>query len=339
MLDQMDKSDLRFNFPADADQTCDLSNGSIQNVVVAGLGGSGIVGEIVLDSFRDSLDIPLAVCRSTRTPKYVNSQTLFIAISYSGQTTETLELTHEASVKGARVVAISSGGALLAECMDQSIPYLKVPKGLAPRVALPELVSAAIYVLHRSSLLDGASDRITETSMVLKGLTQNLRPKSPLNVNKAKQIAVKLQDRLPILIGSEENVSAMRRFKNQLNENSKVPAFFYSLPEGYHDDVEGLRTLRGLVDVQPIVLEVDESSSSPQTRARGRLIALFDELGFQPSISVLGEGVGRLARLLSVITVGDYASVYLSILRGLDPTDLTVIPIFRTIMRPITNLG
>ena len=146
----------------------------------------------------------------------------------------------------------------------------------------------------------------------------------------AKQAAMALEDRLPLLLGSEENASVLRRFKNELNENGKVPAFYFVLPEAFHDDIEGLSTLNRLCKTQPLLLR-GQKESAAEKRTVDKLEELLVELGFPTPIRFQGKGEDRLGWLLSAIIFGDYASAYLAVLSDVDPSSLTLIPKFRAI--------
>jgi glucose/mannose-6-phosphate isomerase len=145
-------------------------------------------------------------------------------------------------------------------------------------------------------------------------------------------MAQALRDKLPVLIGHDEDTSVLRRFKNELNENSKMPAFFYTVPEAYHDDIEGLRTLRQLVNVKPIILR-NRAETPGQMKTREKLYSLLSEIGFPSIIEFEGIGSDRLSQLLTAIMFGDYVSVYLAALRAVDPSEVMLIPKFREAMR------
>ena len=146
--------------------------------------------------------------------------------------------------------------------------------------------------------------------------------------NQAKQMAVALKDHLPFLLGSENNSSVLRRFKNELNENSKVPAFYFTLPEAYHNDIEGLKTLTNLSRPQPILLR-SQNQTEGEEKTQKSLVELLSQLGFARTLSFEGAGEDRLGWLLSAITFGDYVSTYLSVLRNVDPEKLFLIPSFK----------
>jgi glucose/mannose-6-phosphate isomerase len=332
MLSIMERTPARLAAPVDALKTCRGKFGTFENVVLGGVGGSGIVGDVLSDYCRESADVPFVVCRTLRIPKFVGKRTLFLAISYSGETQETLSELEQAMRKGAKVVAITSGGKLLSQAKSRDLPHVRVPSGLLPRLALPELLAAAVFVAGSAELLRDASEHLSKTAKSLRDLIEKVKQTVPSQQNNAKRMAQSLVNRLPLLIGDEAHGSVLRRFKNELNENSKVPAVYYTLPEGYHDDVEGLDVLRQLANPQPILLRTHEEADG-QRRTRKQLVGLLSELGFPPVLEFEGRGEGILSQLLTAITFADYVSVYLAILRGVDPAELRLIPKFREAMR------
>jgi glucose/mannose-6-phosphate isomerase len=300
------------------------------NIVFGGVGGSGIVGDILTDYMRSEVDIPVAVCRSVKIPRYVGKHSLFVAISYSGETGETLGMLEQAKSNGADVVVICSGGKLLNIAQSQGIPHVKVDGGMPPRLALPELVAALTYVLGQVGVFKDSRKLLEMASRSVREMIGTVGVSIPLAKNQAKQMAAALKDHLPFLLGSENSSSVLRRFKNELNENSKVPAFYFTLPEAYHNDVEGLKTLTELSRPQPILLR-NKHQTEGEERTEKRLVELLKQLGFLRVVNFEGIGEDRLGWLLSAITFGDYVSTYLSALRGVDPTKLSLIPSFRAI--------
>jgi glucose/mannose-6-phosphate isomerase len=331
MLHLMDRTPERLTPPSDAETTCGRELERPENVVFMGVGGSAIVGDLVADYVRDIVDIPLTVLRSMRLPAHVDKRTLFVAVSYSGETPETLSVLDQAIDRAARVVTISSGGQLLSKSERHKLPFLRVPSGLLPRVALPELFAASIFVLGSAAILKDTPRLLSEARKSVAKQVDNVKPTVPRDKNGAKQMAETLVDKLPLIIGGEEDSSVLRRFKNELNENSKMPAFCYTLPEALHDDVEGLKALKTLANVQPIFL-LNESWLPGQKRTQERLNSLLAQLGFPRALDFVGLGHDRLSRLLTAVTFGDYVSVYLAALRDVDPSEMSLIREFRKVM-------
>lgn len=331
MLSLMAQTSDRLRPPPDAPETCPPLRRPA-NVVFGGVGGSGIAADIIADVSRDTVEVPVSVCRSLVIPKSVSQQTLFVAASYSGETEETLSMVSQAKERGAEIAVITSGGRLLREALRSKLAHLTLPTGMLPRVALPELVAAVVYVMGACGLWQDASRVLAEIAPDVRDEVSTVGPTVPSQVNPAKRMAMALSGRLPLLIGNEEDASVLRRFKNELNENSKMPAFCYALPESYHDDVEGLRTLRELANVQPIILRSPRDAES-QSRARQQLVALFKDLEFPSPLEFQGRGSGRLSQLMTAITFGDFVSIYLAVLRRVDPSEMKLIPKFRAAMR------
>lgn len=330
MLAQMARTRERLTPPSDANATL----GELQppqNIVFMGLGGSAIAGDILADYARDITQIPIAVSRSLTLPAYVNEDTLFVAISYSGETRETLSVLTQAMKQQAKVVAVTSGGQLLSEAQRSKLPYLKLPSGILPRVALPELLAASMHVLESASALKETSRRLSEAREAAAIQIERIKPQIPLERNKAKQISRLLVDKLPLIVGVEEDASVLRRFKNELNENSKMPAFYYTLTEALHDDVEGLKALTSLANTQPIFIR-NERWLVGHSRIQERLSDLLKTLGFPKSAEFGGVGSNRFAQLLTAVVFGDYVSVYLAALRGVDPSEMKLISELRKVM-------
>ena len=334
MLSVMERSSDRLGPPADAESTCRIGPESRKNIVFAGVGGSGIVGDILADYCRDTINVPTTVCRSLRIPRFVGKNTFFVAISYSGDTRETLGMFGQAKDAGAKLAIVSSGGKLLGAAQADGLPYVRVKPGMLPRVALPELVGAVAYVLGKAGIIGDSIRFLEPASMSMGAVIDSVKAAVPLGQNPAKQVASALVGRLPLLIGDEENVSVLRRFKNELNENSKIPAIYYTLPEAYHDDIEGLKALSGLSSPQPIILRSQAHGADGQTAAK-KLLETLSEFGFPPPLFFSGTGGGRFEWLISAITFGDFVSFYLSMLKGVDPSKLSLIPYFRALTSPV----
>lgn len=325
MLHEMENTPSRLKPPADATATFPNPFDEPRNIIIGGVGGSGIAGDIVTDYLKTRSTIPISVCRAYNLSNDVDTSTLFLAISYSGETRETLSLLDEANKRGAMVATISSGGTMLATSIAKKIPYLKVTSGLPPRVALPELLAAVLVVLGKGILLEQPSTILGHASNALTSEIRSVEFDMPTNVNQAKQMAERLHNRLPLLLGPEERVSVLRRFKNELNENSKVPAIYMTIPECYHNDIEGFESLHKLSSVQPVLLRTEREFKTIES-----LFSLLSDLGVPPVMTFTGHGEDVFSELLTAVTFGDFVSVYLALLRQMDPTTLHLIPKFKT---------
>lgn len=332
ILQLMERAPSRLEIPTDAATTYGTPYNEAENVVLAGVGGSGIAGDIVSDYCRNVADVPVSVCRSVHTPKWVGKETLFVTISYSGQTTETLGQLDQAAKLGAKLAVICSGGELLSRARDRAIPHLRVPSNLPPRVALPELTAAVMFTLGSASIFKNAQGLLSDAASQIRDLIHRLKPEVPSTENPAKECALALHEKLPLIVGDEEFGSVLRRFKNQINENAKMPAFYYTVPEGFHNDIEGLATLSKLANVQPILLQTIEASEG-QKRTLEQLSRSLEDLGYPRALKFQGSGHDKFSELLTAVSFADFVSVYLAALRGMDPAELTLIPRFKAVMR------
>jgi len=330
MLSAIQKTPDRLIPPTDAEATCRIDIDPPSSIVFAGLGGSGIVGDILVDYCRDTVETSVTVCRSRKIPRFVDGSTLFVAISYSGNTRETLGMFAQAKDRSANLVVITSGGKLLNIAGTENIPYVNVTANMPPRVALPELVAALVHVLGEAKILDSTGKLLESGSRTTRTLVDTMKGTVPLAQNPAKQIASSLFGHFPVLIGSEENVSVLRRFKNELNENSKAPAICYTLPEAFHNDIEGLKSLNNLTNPQPVILR-DLSRGEAEELADKKLLETMSQFGYPIPLFFSGIGDERFGWLLSAITFGDFVSFYLAVLNGVDPSQLSLIPSFRAL--------
>ncbi len=282
----------------------------VRKVVLAGMGGSAIAGDLL----RDWLDppFPLEVSRGYHLPAWVGRDTLVLAVSYSGNTEETLSCFSEALERKAEVVGISSGGRLEERCGEGRLPHVKVPGGMAPRVALPFLLFASLNVLLAKGLVRVEGEEVEEALEALKGLRRRLAPGVPRNP--AEEAAERLKGTLPFIYAPKELAGAALRLKTQLNENSKVPAKVELLPELCHNEIVGLRSCPESVSF--VLLH----SGGEDRRMGARMGFVRDLLRGRRVVELAGEGRGRLARLLTLVYLGDFLSFYLAVKRGVDPT-------------------
>jgi len=330
MYPLMEKTADRLAAPDDSEATCKIKFEMPKKIVFGGVGGSGIVGDILTDYCRDLIKLPAVTCRSVNVPAFVDSETLFVAISYSGETVETLHMFEQAKSAKAKLTVVCSGGKLLNRAKSFGLPYLKVTAGMPPRVALPELVGAVTHVLGESNILEDARGLLDLGSKAVREVTDSVKVTVPSKQNPAKQLASALKNRLPLLIGNEDHVSVLRRFKNELNENSKVPAIFQTLPEACHDDVEGLKALQELTTPQPVVLR-GLHETEEEAKVVEKLVELFSQLKFPLPHFFSGVGEDKFGWLLSAVTFGDFVSFYLAVLNGVDPSKVALIPHFRAV--------
>jgi glucose/mannose-6-phosphate isomerase len=295
-----------------------------KNIVVAGMGGSAIGGEILHDWLRDMLPIPIEVSRDYTLPAYVNKDTLVIVISYSGNTEETLTAFLSATKRKCTIVAVTSGGQLESFCKKLHVPHTIIPKGLQPRVAIPYTFFPIPVVLEKMGIISGIETELENAIAVLEKVGKANAPDMPTKSNKAKQLAIELKDTIPVVYGFSQYTSIVHRLKTQFNENSKVPSKSEVFSELNHNETVGYDAPELLTKQLSIVL-IRDQQELPEIRNR---IETTTNLVFGKANKVMeiwAEGNGKLAKMFSVMCTGDFASVYLAILQDKDPTPVDII--------------
>jgi glucose/mannose-6-phosphate isomerase len=297
---------------------------SPKNIVVVGMGGSAIGGEILHDWLRDTLPIPIEVCRDYTLPAYVNKDTLVFVNSYSGNTEETLTAFLTAIRRKCTVTAVTSGGQLESFCKKLRVPHTKIPVGLQPRAAIPYTFFPLPVLMQKMGVISGIDDELEETIQVLKETSKVNASDVPTKNNKAKQLAAELVDTIPVVYGFGQYGSVAQRLKAQFNENSKVPSKYEVFPELNHNETVGYEAPETLTKKLTIVL-IRDPQEPPEIRNR---IETTKNLVFGRAnkvMEIMAEGKGKLAKMFSVLCVGDFASVYLAILQNRDPTPVNII--------------
>ena len=303
------------------------------HLVFVGLGGSAIGGDLLVAALAPALPFPAVVVRDARLPSYIGTQSLVVATSYSGETDETVDAASSAVAAGARLLAVTSGGRLARLTEQAGQPVVRVPGGLPPRAALGYLVGPVLAALERWEVCPPCAGDVDEAAHVLDTLGRELGPSIPEERNAAKRLAGRFNGRIPVVYAASPEVEpAARRWKSQFNENSKTVAVWNVFPEIAHNEVVGwgaAAEISGLLEM--VVL-----FSGIETAGARRLVAAACEAtprGAAAVHEVVGCGESRLARLLSLVFVGDVTSVYLAYLRGVDPTPIEAITVLKQRMR------
>ena len=210
-------------------------------VVVAGMGGSGVAGDMLAALAFASSAVPVVPVKGDRLPSFVGPGTLLLAVSYSGNTAETLSAVEQGLAAGARMVAVASGGALAELAERRGSPLVLVEGGRMPRAALWSLLVPVCSAAEAAGVLPPLGEQLLAAAEELDAQAQALGPAVPARANPAKRAALRLRDRLPVVWGSGQlGAVAAARFRTQCNENAKVPVVSAALPEANHNDVMAL---------------------------------------------------------------------------------------------------
>lgn len=297
----------------------------VSSVVVCGMGGSGIAGDVARAILEPTVRVPVRLVRGHQIPGYVGASTLVVCLSYSGNTSETVACFEEAASRGARLVAIAGGGELAARARDAGALLLQPEPGLiAPRAALPSLTVPLLAVLERAGVAE-TSGAIAAASKSAAGAVRRYGRDVPLEKNPAKRVAAAIDGRFPVVWGSEgtQAVAALR-WKNQLAENSKLPASVAFLPELCHNDIVGLHHgHRAFGDAILLVLRIEGGHPGQDARLKAAVSLVQDGFGAVEVVAVGGST--PLERLIESVVLGDFVSVYAAVLRGVDPTPIEAI--------------
>jgi glucose/mannose-6-phosphate isomerase len=304
-------------------------SGDVSSIVTLGMGGSGIGGDIVKALLEPKSKVPVTVCKGYSLPAFVGSDTLVFTISYSGGTEETLSTFRQAVDAGAKIIAVTSGGSLEEQAKEHGFPVITMPGGLQPRAALGYLSLTVVVALAKLGLIKDIKADIDETLEILEMMSEHMGAASLAGNNIAKQLAGRFYEKMPVVYGSEgiPAVAALR-WKCQFNENSKVPAFWHQFPELNHNEIVGWQEL-GEVAERCCLMTLRSPGENERTQKRIEITLPLLEGIVGESLQVWSEGDSDLARLYSLIYLGDFTSVYLAILNGVDPTPVERIQLLK----------
>lgn len=295
-----------------------------KNIVLCGLGGSAIGGDLLRSYLTDELTIPFLVNRHYTLPKFVGRDTLVIISSYSGNTEETNAAHREALKRKARILCITSGGTTAALAARHRSACIMIPGGSPPRAALGYSFFPLLLSLTRLGFVRSKASAIRETIALLE---QKSEPYSILDPsrNAALELAEQLQGRITIIYSSTERFDAVgTRWRGQIAENGKSLSFGHVLPEMNHNELVGWKVLHHQMKEMHVVFLRDRTDH-PRVAIRMDITRqILRE--FTPHITdVWSEGKTSLARMFSLAYLGDWVSYYLSIHHRVDPTPVTVI--------------
>ncbi len=298
-----------------------------RNVILAGLGGSAICGDLLINWLGESARSPIFVSRNYLLPRYANEDSLLLAISYSGNTAETIKQFLDAKRAGCQVAAIASGGKLEELCKSAGTPFLRVRAGFQPRAALPFMILSAAHLLKSYGVVDFSWREVESASSLLEALRGSIGMEAPEDRNEAKGLSKRLVGKFVSVYSVEGMSGVARRFKDQLNENAKTPSRFETLPEAFHNDVEApwLNADSAAVLIRRQKEEKEERILLDQLRD-----LLAEGEGFVGEIRGLGDGLGSI---LSCVYFSDYVSYYLAIEKGIDPTPVERIGMLKVLLR------
>ena len=285
------------------------------NVVVSGLGGSGIGGTIVAEIVSDEATAPILVNKDYFLPAFVNENTLVIISSYSGNTEETVNAMQQALDKNATVACISSGGKVIEVAKEKSLQHIIIPGGMPPRSCLGYSLTQLFFVLNSAGIISNRFEKELEKSVALLNKEEERIKKIALRVAK------KFYKKTPVIYSAAGFEGVSVRFRQQINENSKMLCWHNVIPEMNHNE------LVGWVDKNKKLGVVILRNTSDYSRTQNRIESNKEVIAGCTStiIELFSKGKSKLEESFYLIHLGDWVSLYMAQLRNVDATEVNVI--------------
>jgi glucose/mannose-6-phosphate isomerase len=295
------------------DDYCD-----IDKTVILGMGGSAIAGDFLRSLVALESPIPVFSHRDYELPLLVDGRTLLIASSYSGNTEEVLSCFERGLGTGAKKVVITGGGKLLTTARANGVPAFVFHYESEPRAALGYGIMPLLAIAQKVDIVADKSEDVDDAIAAMVGLATRIDETVPLARNPAKQLAQRLHQRLPVVYGAGILTQVARRWKGQLNETSKMWCFYEELPEANHNALVGYGLPKEIA-AKALVVFLRAPSLHPRILLRYDLTqTALEEAGVE-SATVDAEGKSPLAQMMSAVLFGDWVSLYVAVLNGVEP--------------------
>jgi glucose/mannose-6-phosphate isomerase len=301
--------------------------GTIDNLVIAGMGGSGLAAKFLATWPR--LNLPVQVVQDYELPTYVSENTLLIAVSYSGNTEEIVNVLNDAIKLDKRpmIVVICDGGELEDIANSHQLPLIKIPADYQPRMTFGYQLRALCEVLEQSGLSTNLVAQLEESSSNLDNLLDDFIETKATSSNLAKQIALEMVGKSVVIYSSAKFFPVAYKWKISINENAKNISWDNQFPEFNHNEFIGWTSHP--VDKPYSVVELRSNLDNPKILKR---FEVTEQLlsGKKPTAEVVElKGDKLLDQIMYGVALGDFVSIYLAILNGIDPTPVDIIETFK----------
>lgn len=284
----------------------------IRNILITGMGGSGIGANLVESLTFGRVPIPITVSKGYNIPQFVSPHTLFIACSYSGDTEETLAAIHKAMLKRAHIICITSGGKMLELAKEYNLFWIQIPGGsTSPRGNLGYMMVSLLYALYHTNLIGAAFMKETENAI------EYLNRGEKAIQSEAELIAKKLKGKFPIIYCDERLKAMAVRFQNQINENAKQLAHVNTFPEMNHNEIVGWQFPENILQ-QAQVIYLYSDHDHERVEKRMEICRPIFEKRSNPIIDIVGEGASLLEQYYYLIHLTDWISYYLAKENGVE---------------------
>lgn len=316
IIDKEDMYSVLMDFPNQVKKAWQLAENikvdkDIDRIIITGMGGSALPGEI-LKSYLWHFKMPIEVNKNYFLPEYVNSRTLVFAISYSGNTEETIEAYRNAYRKNCKIIAITSGGKLAELAGKFKKDLVMVKSGLQPRLSYGYLFFPILKILQNSGIIEKQDREVEKLTAVLR---------KNIYKEKAKQLAERLFNKVPLIYSSERLYAIAYKWKINFNENSKIHAFCNFFPELNHNEMVGFTKKNG--DYYCIIIKDDYD----ERRIKKRMSITKDiiTINKSPALELNITGTSDLVKIFSTIHIGDWTSYILALKNKVDPTPVKLV--------------
>jgi glucose/mannose-6-phosphate isomerase len=294
-------------------------------VVMTGMGGSSMGAGLVKTLADSSSKMPIEVVRNYDLPAYADTKTLVIGVSYSGTTEETLSVLGQAHKRDCKVIGIASGADLEAMSRKYRFPFYKINYGSQARAALGYSYTALLAIFNKLGLLEISDDDIKRTVIQMKNAMKKIAPEVNTVQNPAKQLAERLQGKIPVIVGAGIMQEVARRYKTQFNENSKSAAFFENIPEMNHNAVTGTEFPKELGNILFVIL-LASKFDHPRNQLRIDITQqILEKRRIPYEVIQPTPAANPIAEQMLSIHFVDFVSYYLALLYNVDPEKIEII--------------
>jgi glucose/mannose-6-phosphate isomerase len=301
-------------------------------LIVAGMGGSAVGARLAGGVLGPRLTRPLHLAMGYDVPAWTGPDTLVLCSSYSGETEETLAAYDAAKAAGAPRIVATTGGSLAARARGDRVPVVPLPGGFQPRAAVGYALVTALEAAAVCGAAPGIRDEVEASAALAERLAAEWGPDGPEDGD-AKRIARALHGAIPVVVGAELTAPIAYRWKTQLNENAEVPAFAGELPEHDHNEVVGWAA----AERRLAAVFLQDPHEDPRIARRVEVTAELAQSGAAAVERVTAQGETRMERLVSLVLLGDLVSLYLAVLRGVDPVHVAAIDTLKAKLAAATS--
>jgi glucose/mannose-6-phosphate isomerase len=289
-------------------------------LIVAGMGGSSVGGRLAAGALGPRLRRPLALAMGYDIPAWIGRETLVLCSSYSGATEETLATYDAARAAGAPRLVATTGGPLAERARADRVPVIPLPGGFQPRAAVGYSLVTALEAARLCGAAPSVRGEVEAAAKLAARLAEEWGPDGPED-GEAKRIARSLSGSIPVIAGAGLTASVAYRWKCQVNENAELPAFASKLPELDHNEIVGWAG----ADRRLAAVFLEDPQAQEQVVRRTQITAELAAEGASVVERVVARGESRLERVVSLVLLGDLVSLYLAVLRGVDPVSVRAI--------------